>query len=31
MPMSPTEFSTFIDKEIKKWGTIVKASAQKPN
>jgi tripartite-type tricarboxylate transporter receptor subunit TctC len=31
MPMTPTEFSKFIDKEINKWSTVVKASVQKPN
>lgn len=31
MPMTPTEFSTFIDKEITKWGAVVKASVNKPN
>jgi len=31
MPMTPTEFSKFIDKEITKWGAVVKASVQKPN
>ncbi len=31
MPMTPTEFSKFIDKEITKWGAVVKASVKKPN
>jgi tripartite-type tricarboxylate transporter receptor subunit TctC len=31
MPMTPTEFSKFIDKEITKWGEVVKASVKKPN
>jgi tripartite-type tricarboxylate transporter receptor subunit TctC len=31
MPMTPTEFSTFIDKEINKWSAVVKASVKKPN
>jgi tripartite-type tricarboxylate transporter receptor subunit TctC len=31
MPMTPTEFSTFIDKEINKWGAVVKASIKKQN
>lgn len=31
MPMTPAEFAAFIDKEINKWGAVVKASAQKPN
>jgi tripartite-type tricarboxylate transporter receptor subunit TctC len=31
MPMAPTEFSKFIDKEITKWGEVVKASTKKPN
>lgn len=31
MPMTPTEFSKFIEKEITKWGEVVKASVKKPN
>lgn len=31
MPMTPTEFSQFIDKEINKWGAVVKASVKKPD
>jgi tripartite-type tricarboxylate transporter receptor subunit TctC len=30
MPMTQAEFSAFIDKEINKWGAVVKASTQKP-
>jgi tripartite-type tricarboxylate transporter receptor subunit TctC len=30
MPMTPTEFAAFVDKEIDKWIAVVKAS-QKPN
>jgi tripartite-type tricarboxylate transporter receptor subunit TctC len=31
MPMTPAEFSAFMDKEISKWSGIVSALAQKPN
>jgi tripartite-type tricarboxylate transporter receptor subunit TctC len=31
VPMTPAEFSAYIDKEIKKWSAIVDALAQKPN
>ncbi len=31
MPMTPAEFSGFIDKEIAKWGKVVQHAAQKPN
>jgi tripartite-type tricarboxylate transporter receptor subunit TctC len=31
MPMTPAEFSAFIDKEINKWSAIVSALPQKPN
>lgn len=31
MPMSPSEFSAFIDKEIAKWGKVVEHATQKPN
>jgi len=31
MPMTPTEFSAFIDKEIAKWGKVVQYATQKPN
>jgi tripartite-type tricarboxylate transporter receptor subunit TctC len=31
MPMTPTDFSAFIDKEASKWGGVVKAAVQKPN
>lgn len=31
MPMTPTEFSSFIEKEISKWSAVVKASLKKPN
>jgi tripartite-type tricarboxylate transporter receptor subunit TctC len=31
LPMTPSEFSKFIDKEINKWSAVVKASVQKPN
>ena len=31
MPMSPAEFSAFIDKEIAKWGKVVQHATQKPN
>jgi tripartite-type tricarboxylate transporter receptor subunit TctC len=30
MPMTPTEFSAFIDKEIAKWGKVVQHATQKP-
>lgn len=31
MPMSPAEFTDFIDKEIAKWGKVVQHATQKPN
>jgi tripartite-type tricarboxylate transporter receptor subunit TctC len=31
MPMTPPEFSAFIDKESTKWDAVVKAATQKPN
>jgi tripartite-type tricarboxylate transporter receptor subunit TctC len=31
MPMTPAEFSAFIDKESNKWDAVVKAATQKPN
>jgi len=31
MPMTPAEFSAFIDKEIAKWGKVVQRSTQAPN
>ena len=31
MPMTPAEFSAFIDKEINKWSAIINAMPQKPN
>ena len=31
MPMTPAEFSAFIDKEINKWSAIINALPQKPN
>ena len=31
MPMTPAEFSAFIDKESDKWDAVAKAAAQKPN
>jgi len=30
-PMTPAEFSAFIDREINKWSAIMNAAAQKPN
>jgi tripartite-type tricarboxylate transporter receptor subunit TctC len=31
MPMTPAEFSAFIDKEAEKWSAVVKAAGPKPN
>jgi tripartite-type tricarboxylate transporter receptor subunit TctC len=31
MPMTPAEFSAFIDREINKWSAIIDALPQKPN
>lgn len=31
MPMTPAQFSTFIDKEIAKWGKVVQHARHKPN
>ena len=31
MPMTPVEFSAFIDKEIAKWGKVVQSATQAPN
>jgi len=31
MPMTPVEFSTFIDKEIAKWGKVVQSATQASN